>query len=246
MAAAVIMTASRSAKWTWTPSWQKLAKAAGMASLPKTKCAARPTRTASPCTLSGMQLAATIIAAARAADASAAGPGGFGGGEGDGFPRGRKFTSDDLQLLLLALLDAQPSHGYELIKALETRSNGFYSPSPGMVYPALTYLEELGYVTVQLEGNRKRYELAEPGRTHLASNRERVELMLAKLTHIARKMDSVRRAFAGEEALDPSEGRLAARTHRSAPRAQTCAAAPRQRAGRRTAPHRRDPRACHR
>jgi DNA-binding PadR family transcriptional regulator len=75
-----------------------------------------------------------------------------------------------------------------------------------MVYPALTYLEELGYVTVQLEGNRKRYELAEPGRQHLADNRERVDLMLAKLTHIARKMDSVRRAFAGEEALDPSEG----------------------------------------
>jgi DNA-binding PadR family transcriptional regulator len=131
---------------------------------------------------------------------------GFGGGDGEGFPRGRKFTSDDLQLLLLGLLDAQPSHGYELIKGLETRSNGFYSPSPGMVYPALTYLEEIGYVTVQLEGNRKRYELAEPGRKHLAENRERVELMLAKLTHIARKMDSVRRAFAGEEPLDPSEG----------------------------------------
>ncbi|MGH8778353.1 PadR family transcriptional regulator [Paraburkholderia sp.] len=136
------------------------------------------------------------------------GRGGFGGGygEGDGFPRGRKFTSDDLQLLLLALLENQPSHGYELIKALETRSNGFYAPSPGMVYPALTYLEELGYVTVELEGNRKRYALAEPGRTHLAANRERVDLMLAKLTHIARKMDSVRRAFAGEEPLDPNEG----------------------------------------
>jgi DNA-binding PadR family transcriptional regulator len=134
------------------------------------------------------------------------GPGGFGGGDGDGFPRGRKFSSDDLQLLLLALLDAQPSHGYELIKALETRSNGFYSPSPGMVYPALTYLEEIGFVTVQLEGNRKRYELADAGRQHLADNRERAELMLAKLNHIARKMDSVRRAFAGEEPLDPSEG----------------------------------------
>ena len=134
------------------------------------------------------------------------GPGGFGGGDGDGFPRGRKFSSDDLQLLLLALLDAQPSHGYELIKALETRSNGFYSPSPGMVYPALTYLEEIGFVTVQLEGNRKRYELADAGRQHLADNRERAEMMLAKLNHIARKMDSVRRAFAGEEPLDPSEG----------------------------------------
>ncbi|MEZ0606632.1 PadR family transcriptional regulator [Paraburkholderia sp. IW21] len=131
------------------------------------------------------------------------GPGGFGG---DGFPGGRKFTSDDLQLLLLSMIEAQPSHGYELIKALETRSNGFYSPSPGMVYPALTYLEELGYVTVQLEGNRKRYELSEAGREYLASNRDRVELMLAKLTHFARKMDSVRRAFAGEEPADISEG----------------------------------------
>ena len=133
------------------------------------------------------------------------GPGGF-SGDGDGFPRGRKFSSDDLQLLLLSMIEAQPSHGYELIKALETRSNGFYSPSPGMVYPALTYLEELGYVTVQLEGNRKRYELSETGREYLGANRDRVELMLAKLTHIARKMDSVRRAFAGEEPADISEG----------------------------------------
>ncbi|APR39743.1 PadR family transcriptional regulator [Paraburkholderia sp. SOS3] len=130
---------------------------------------------------------------------SGGGPG-FGGfgDETDGFPRGRKFTSDDLQLLLLALIGERPSHGYELIKALDARSNGFYSPSPGMVYPALTYLEELGYVTVQMEGNRKRYELADAGRSYLAANRERADLMLAKLSHIARKMDMVRRAFSGE------------------------------------------------
>ena len=128
------------------------------------------------------------------------GPGGFGGRGDDGMPRGRKFTSDDLQLLLLAFLAEAPRHGYELIKALEVRSNGFYSPSPGMVYPALTYLEELGYATVEVEGNRKRYALAESGRNYLATNRERVDLMLAKLSHFARKMDSVRRAFAGESA----------------------------------------------
>ena len=133
------------------------------------------------------------------------GPGGFGGGE-DGMPRGRKFTSDDLQLLLLALLAEQPRHGYELIKALEVRSNGFYTPSPGMVYPALTYLEELGYATVELEGNRKRYALAEPGREHLAANRERVDIMFAKLSHFARKMDSVRRAFAGENSDENADG----------------------------------------
>ncbi|WP_084186813.1 PadR family transcriptional regulator [Andreprevotia chitinilytica] len=127
------------------------------------------------------------------------GPGGF-DGEGGGMPRSRKVSSDDLQLLLLALLEEQPRHGYELIKALEVRSNGFYSPSPGMVYPALTYLEEVGHATVEVTGNRKCYSLAEQGRTHLAAHREQVDLMLAKLTHIGRKMDSVRRAFSGEPA----------------------------------------------
>lgn len=128
--------------------------------------------------------------------------GGF-GGNGDGFGRARKFTSEDLQLMLLVLLAERPSHGYELIKALDARSNGFYSPSPGMVYPALTYLEELGYVSVTLEGNRKRYELSGEGRAYLEANRERADLILAKLTHFGRKMEVMRRALAGE---DPAEG----------------------------------------
>jgi len=133
--------------------------------------------------------------------------GGFGGfGDGDGFGRGRKFTSEDLQLMLLVLLAERPSHGYELIKALDSRSNGFYSPSPGMVYPALTYLEELGYVSVTLEGNRKRYELSSEGRAHLDANRERADLILAKLTHFGRKMDVMRRAFAGQDPADETEG----------------------------------------
>src|SRR5216683_7364909 len=95
-----------------------------------------------------------------------------GGLGGRGFGTGRKLGSADLQLLILRLLDEKPSHGYEIIKALDEHSNGFYVPSPGMVYPALTYLEELGFATVELEGNRKRYALAEPGRTYLAANRE--------------------------------------------------------------------------
>ncbi|MEM5325978.1 PadR family transcriptional regulator [Paraburkholderia sp. JHI2823] len=128
---------------------------------------------------------------------------GRGFGDGDGFGRGRKFTSEDLQLMLLVLLAERPSHGYELIKALDARSNGFYSPSPGMVYPALTYLEELGYVSVTLEGNRKRYELSPEGRAYLEANRERADLILAKLTHFGRKMEVMRRAMAGE---DPAEG----------------------------------------
>ncbi|MFH5254115.1 PadR family transcriptional regulator [Burkholderia semiarida] len=139
-------------------------------------------------------------------DAFGSGPFGGRGGRGfgdfgdDGMPRGRQFSSDDLQLLLLALLAEQPSHGYELIKALDTRSNGFYSPSPGMVYPALTYLEEVGFVASQAEGNRKRYALTDAGRAHLDTQRERVDTLFARLTHLARKMEFMRRAFAGESA----------------------------------------------
>jgi len=129
-------------------------------------------------------------------------PGGF---DGEGLPRGRKFSSNDLQLMLLALLADAPSHGYELIKALEARSNGFYSPSPGMVYPALTFLEDLGYVTAEAEGNRKRYALSDSGHTHLKANREIVDRMLERISQIAQRMDSVRRAFSGGDASEGPE-----------------------------------------
>src|SRR5438552_2370681 len=74
----------------------------------------------------------------------------FGEGMGGrGFVAGRKLAAGDLQLLILALLERNPRHGYEIIKALGEYSGGFYAPSPGMVYPALTYLEELGFATVE-------------------------------------------------------------------------------------------------
>jgi DNA-binding PadR family transcriptional regulator len=132
--------------------------------------------------------------------------GGFGGG-GDDFSRGRKFSSDDLQLLLIALLAEAPRHGYELIKLLETRSNGFYTPSPGMIYPALTYLEEIGYTTVAVEGNRKSYSLTAEGRAYVETNRERADVMWAKLNFLGKKMGLVRRALAGEDADDEGQGR---------------------------------------
>ena len=71
------------------------------------------------------------------------------------FTRGRKFSSDDLQLMLLALLEKQPSHGYELVKELDSRSGGYWKPSPGMVYPALTYIQEIGYASVSVSYNKK-------------------------------------------------------------------------------------------
>lgn len=127
-------------------------------------------------------------------------PGGFGFSDDGGLPRGRKLSSDDLQLLLLALIAEQPSHGYELIKALETRSNGFYAPSPGMMYPALACMEDLGWVTIQLEGTRKRYALSDDGRAHLDANRAHVDMLLERLQQAAQKMDLMRSALAeGEE-----------------------------------------------
>jgi len=129
------------------------------------------------------------------------GPRGGRGGGGFGFddeggPRGRKLSSDDLQLLLLALIGEQPSHGYELIKALEQRSSGFYVPSPGMMYPALACMEDRGHVSIQPEGNRKRYALSDEGRAHLEANRAHVDQMLAKLDAAAGKMRVMRSALA--------------------------------------------------
>ncbi|MBT2867714.1 helix-turn-helix transcriptional regulator [Chromobacterium violaceum] len=121
------------------------------------------------------------------------------GGEDEALARGRKFGADDLQLLLLALISEKSCHGYELIKELASRSNGYYSPSPGVIYPALVHLEETGQVTVASHGKRKCYSLADAGRERLAIHREHVELTLAKLVHIGRKMELARRAYVGEE-----------------------------------------------
>jgi DNA-binding PadR family transcriptional regulator len=137
--------------------------------------------------------------------------GGFMGGMGGrAFRAGRRLASGDLQLVLLALLEKQPSHGYELIKALEERSGGFYVPSPGMVYPALTYLEEVGHASVVAEGTKKLYSITESGRAHVADNREAADAMLAQLEHIGGKMGRVREIFGGldeGEDEDPRDSR---------------------------------------
>jgi DNA-binding PadR family transcriptional regulator len=129
------------------------------------------------------------------------GPGGF--SDDDGMPRGRKLSSADLQLLLLALLAEAPRHGYELIKILETRSNGFYSPSPGMIYPALTYLDEIGHATALQEGNRKLYSITDAGRGFIEENKVQADTMLDALARIGGRMEQMREAFAGLNDIDP-------------------------------------------
>jgi DNA-binding PadR family transcriptional regulator len=126
-------------------------------------------------------------------------PAGGSGSGGGRLGRGRKFAAADLQLLILALLAERPRHGYEIIKALDERSNGYYSPSPGMVYPALTYLEEIGRATVEAEGTRKLYRITADGRSHLEANRATVDAILAQLDWIGRRMDRFREVFSADE-----------------------------------------------
>ncbi len=114
------------------------------------------------------------------------------------FRAGRKLGAEDLQLLVLALLAEKPAHGYELIKALSDRSGGYYHPSPGMVYPALTYLEEIGYASFESEGTRKLYSITDAGRAYLEENRGVAETLLAQLKWVGEKMNAMRNAYASE------------------------------------------------
>ena len=122
-----------------------------------------------------------------------------------GLGAGRKLGSADLQLLILALLAEKPRHGYEIIKAIDERSNGYYSPSPGMVYPALTYLEEIGHATVEVDGAKKLYSITKEGLSHLETNRSTVDTLLEQLAWIGDRMERVRRAFTARTGQETSE-----------------------------------------
>lgn len=148
--------------------------------------------------------------------------GGFMDGMGMGgraFRAGRRLASGDLQLVLLALLAERASHGYELIKALEERSDGFYSPSPGMIYPALTWLEEMAYASVTAEGVKKLYSITDTGRAYLAENEDAAEAMLSQLENIGRKMGRLREALGGIDEDEDGEWRELAAVRRELKRA---------------------------
>ena len=126
---------------------------------------------------------------------------GFGGHRGGGFfggwddmrgggrrgGGGRMFGHGDLKLLLLALIEQQPRHGYEMIRIIEEMFHGHYSPSPGAIYPTLTMLEELGYARVEdTTGNRKLYAITDEGRSFLDENRAEVEAVTSRTEQSAR------------------------------------------------------------
>ena len=129
------------------------------------------------------------------------GPGGAGrgwgnwgdwGGFGDNIRIGRMLASGDLRLVALYFIEQQPRHGYDLIKAIEEKTSGMYSPSPGVIYPALTFLEEANYVTSVAEGNKRLYTITDEGRAHLSDNRAAVEGTLAHLGRIGEQFEKVR------------------------------------------------------
>jgi DNA-binding PadR family transcriptional regulator len=120
-------------------------------------------------------------------------------GGGDMIRAGRMLASGDLRLIALALIAEQPRHGYEIIKVLEDKTEGWYAPSPGMVYPTLTYLEEMGYVTAQAEGAKKLYSITDAGRAYLDENRDFVDAVLERLSAVGEKISRMRRRFGGDE-----------------------------------------------
>ena len=136
---------------------------------------------------------------------------GFGGrhgmGGGDMIRAGRMLATGDLRLIALALIAEQPRHGYEIIKVLEDKTQGWYSPSPGIVYPTLTFREEAGYVTAQTEGAKKLYTITDEGRAYLAENRDFVDAVLERLAAVGRKIARMRARF-GEDERDEHRDRV--------------------------------------
>jgi DNA-binding PadR family transcriptional regulator len=113
------------------------------------------------------------------------GRGGFGGGGRGG--RGRFFGPGDLRLVLLALIEEKPRHGYELIKDLEAKFGGAYAPSPGSVYPTLTLLEELGHVrSTASEGTKRLVEITDEGRRYVADNQAALDSAMSRMAMAAR------------------------------------------------------------
>lgn len=122
------------------------------------------------------------------------GPGGFHfdfgegrgsrGGFGHGGRRGRRrmFEGGELRLVLLKLLADQPRHGYELIKAIEEMTGGDYAPSPGIVYPTLTMLEDMDLIAEQKSKDAKKvYEATKEGKKHLKDNADEVAALMERL-----------------------------------------------------------------
>ncbi len=105
-----------------------------------------------------------------------------GGGWGRGRGRRRMFDAGELRLVLLKLIADQPRHGYDLIRAIEELTHGVYAPSPGIVYPTLTMLQDMGLIEeAKGEGSRKAFQVTAEGEAHLAEKADEVAALLERL-----------------------------------------------------------------
>ena len=124
-----------------------------------------------------------------------------GGGRGERGGRQRMFDSGELRLVLLKLIADEPRHGYDLIRQIEELTGGAYAPSPGVIYPTLTLLDDMGQIEAQQsEGAKKLFAITEAGRAELEANTEVVEAAIARLTAVGEETQrtdsaSVRRAM---------------------------------------------------
>lgn len=99
---------------------------------------------------------------------------------------GRFFAHGDLRFLILKLIADKPRHGYELIKAIEEKVAGAYTPSPGVIYPTLTLLEELDWIQARAsEGSKKLFEITPDGSLSLEANRATVDAILARMAEVS-------------------------------------------------------------
>lgn len=126
--------------------------------------------------------------------------GGFGGMGGDDILRAKRMLmQNDLRLIALSFIAEAPRHGYEIIKLVEEKTADWYSPSPGIVYPTLTYLEEAGYVTAAAEGSKKLYSITDEGRAYLTANRDVVNVVLDRLAALGERVGRWRRTIQERE-----------------------------------------------
>jgi DNA-binding PadR family transcriptional regulator len=95
----------------------------------------------------------------------------------------RIFERGDLKFVILRLISKNPMHGYEVMKALEEESKGYYRPSPGSVYPTLQMLEDEGYLTVEERDGKKIYTITDEGTAYLADNEDVVEDVFNRVEH---------------------------------------------------------------
>lgn len=136
---------------------------------------------------------------------------GFGGRHGrddDGHGRRRRmFDSGELRLVLLKLIADEPRHGYDLIRQIEELTGGAYAPSPGVIYPTLTLLGDMGLIeAADSDGAKKLFAITAAGQSELDANKDAIDALIARLTEVGEERQrtdsaSVRRAMGNLKAV---------------------------------------------